>query len=183
MKDQLLLQMLWERVRVGDKDAFFDLYTDLYYTLVNFGLRICANEDTAAEATNDVFVAIWEKHETLARVENVSAYLHTFVKRKILRILENEKKMATALELARYEFDMSELSYEELIVRIQTDDIIKYKLQSALEKLTFRQKQLIHLKFFEGLSYQQIAEHTNQQVKTAYNTVYDALVILREELK
>jgi RNA polymerase sigma-70 factor (ECF subfamily) len=56
-------------------------------------------------------------------------------------------------------------------------------LKEALEKLSFRQKQLVNLKFFEGYSYEKIAETTQMSVKTAYNTLYDALKILREELK
>jgi len=42
---------------------------------------------------------------------------------------------------------------------------------------------LIQLKFFEGLSYEQIADRTSQTVKTAYNTVYDAIKMLRKILK
>jgi RNA polymerase sigma-70 factor (ECF subfamily) len=41
----------------------------------------------------------------------------------------------------------------------------------------------VNLKFFEGYSYEKIAETTQMSVKTAYNTLYDALKILREELK
>lgn len=183
MEDKLLHHLLWERIRSGDNNAFFDLYKSLYYDLVNFGIRVCGDADSAGEATDQVFITIWEKHQQLNRVDNVPAYLRTFLKRKLLRLLERKRKINDALLNAGSDGDWMEMSYEEFIVKVQTDELVRYKLKTALEKLTFRQKQLIHLKFFEGLSYEQIAERTHQTIKTAYNTVYDALKILRKELK
>lgn len=75
------------------------------------------------------------------------------------------------------------MPYEEFVIKVQTNEIIQIRLKEALEKLTFRQKQLVNLKFFEGFSYEKIAELTQMSVKTAYNTLYEALKILREELK
>ncbi len=183
MDNQLVRHLLWERLRIGDQDAFFDLYKALYYDLVNFGIRVCGDAETSGEATDQVFVTIWEKHAQLNRVDNVHAYLRTFVKRKILRLLERKKKINYALQNAGSDGEWMEMSYEEFIVKVQTDELVRYKLKTALQKLTFRQKQLVHLKFFDGLSYEQIAQQTNQTIKTAYNTIYDALKILRKELK
>ncbi len=84
MQSKLSHHLLWERLRTSDKDAFFDLYKELYYPLVNFGIRVCADADIAGEATDQVFTTIWEKHEALNRVDNVEAYLRTFLKRKLL---------------------------------------------------------------------------------------------------
>jgi len=183
MENKLSHHLLWERLRAADKDAFFDLYKELYYPLVNFGIRVCADADISSEATDLVFTTIWEKHQTLSRVDNVEAYLRTFLKRKLLRILERKKKLSIALNNAGADGDWMEMSYEEFIVKVQSDELVKHQLKNALEKLTFRQKQLIHLKFFDGLSYEQIAEQTNQTIKTAYNTIYDALKVLRKEFK
>ncbi|MGA9648307.1 RNA polymerase sigma factor [Pedobacter sp.] len=183
MENKLTHHLLWERLRTGDKDAFFDLYKALYYPLVNFGVRVCADADLSSEATDLVFTTIWEKHETLNRVDNVEAYLRTFLKRKLLRILERKKKLSIALNNVGADGEWMEMSYEEFIVKVQSDELVKHQLKNALEKLTFRQKQLIHLKFFDGLTYEQIAEQTSQTIKTAYNTIYDALKVLRKELK
>ena len=137
----------------------------------------------ASEATDQVFVKIWEKREQLDRVENVQSYLITFLKRRILRLLEKQHKINTALQNVKAEDDWVEMPYEEFVIKVQTNEIIQIRLRKALEKLSFRQKQLVNLKFFEGYSYEKIAETTQMSVKTAYNTLYDALKILREELK
>ncbi|RZL59618.1 MAG: RNA polymerase, partial [Pedobacter sp.] len=103
---------------MGDRDAFFDLYKALYYRLVNFGVRVCGNTDLSSQATDHVFTTIWEKRENLARVENVEAYLRTFLKRKLLRLLEREKKIHEALFKAGDEGEWMEMSYEEFIVKV-----------------------------------------------------------------
>ena len=66
---------------------------------------------------------------------------------------------------------------------MQRDEEMKRKLYRAIQQLTPRQKELIDLMFFEGYSYRQIAEHTAQSVKTVYNTMYNAIRLLRELLK
>lgn len=183
MDEALRYRLLWERIRSGDENAFFDLYASLYNDLVNFGIRTCGDVDISGEATDIVFVTIWEKRERLSRVENVRSYLITFLKRKILRLLEKQRKINTALQNVKAEDDWVEMPYDEFIIRVQTNEIIRLRLKEALEKLTFRQKQLVHLKFFVGMGYEKIAEVTDMSVKTAYNTLYDALKVLREELK
>lgn len=183
MKGSLGYRLLWERIRSGDENAFFDLYAALYHNLINFGIRTCGNADLSSEAVDQVFATLWEKRLSLDRVENVHSYLLTFLKRKILRLLEKQNKINTALQHLKAEEDWIEMPYDEFIIRVQTNELVKLRLREALEKLTFRQKQLIHLKFFEGYSYDRIAEITHMNVKTAYNTLYDALKILRKELK
>lgn len=89
----------------------------------------------------------------------------------------------TNLAVNKMETATNELSYEEIMVGLQQDEELKNKLRVAIAQLTPRQVELIQLKFFEGLSYEQIAQRTSQSVKTAYNTVYDAIKMLRKILK
>ncbi len=105
MENKLTHHLLWERLRTGDRDAFFGLYAALYYPLVNFGIRVCADADISSEATDLVFTTIWEKHGALSRVDNVEAYLRTFLKRKLLRILDRKKKLDIALSNAGADSD------------------------------------------------------------------------------
>jgi RNA polymerase sigma factor (sigma-70 family) len=182
-KIQLKHLLLWERISQGDKDAFLDLYKELYYPLVNYGIKIANDTDIAEESVDEVFMYIWDKHEQLSRVESVEAYLKTSIKRKIFRLFEKKRRTNLALNASFSENDWFEEGYESFLIRMQTDELLRSNLKAAMEKLTYRQKQLIYLKFFEGESYEAIAQKTNQTIKTAYNTIYDALKILRKELK
>ena len=48
-----------------------------------------------------------------------------------------------------------------------------------LDKLPPRQREIIYLKFYKDLSYEEIAVLTSLKVRTVYNTVYQALESMR----
>lgn len=173
----------WEQMRLGDKQALFELYNKMYFHLIRFGLKINADDELVKDCVNQIFLNMWDKRERLQPVENVKSYLMTSLRRCMLDQLAYIDKTNIAFNKMGAEEDWNELSYEEIIIKVQQDAELKEKLGLAIKQLTPRQIELIQLKFFEGLSYEQIAERTSQTVKTAYNTIYDAIKTLRKLLK
>ncbi|QIL42733.1 sigma-70 family RNA polymerase sigma factor [Pedobacter sp. HDW13] len=169
---------------MGERDAFLNLYKSLYRSLAGFGLRVCSDSEVVTDTLNQVFLEIWEKHETLPRVEQVESYLRTILKRKILKRIAHEQRLNKAISvIVREDEALLEMPYEELIVKIQSDELVKTSLLAALEKLTPQQRKLIQLRFYDGLSYEDVAKRTQLTVRTAYNTIYSALKFLRTQLK
>ncbi|MDR6566942.1 MULTISPECIES: RNA polymerase sigma factor [Chitinophaga] len=173
----------WERLRNGDKQALFALYNNTYSHLLRFGLKICGSDELVKDCITQLFLQLWTRHQTLRPVTNVPAYLFTALKRQLLDQLAYQSKIHAAIHRMTDKEAERELSYEEIIIQVQQDEELKQRLQQALKALTPRQIELIRLKFFEGLSYEQIAAQTSQTVKTAYNTIYDAIKALRKMLK
>ncbi|MET3112494.1 RNA polymerase sigma factor (sigma-70 family) [Pedobacter sp. CG_S7] len=173
----------WGKMRLGDKQALFELYNNMYFHLIRIGLKINADDELVKDCVNQVFLNLWDKRERLPAVENVKSYIITSLKRCMLDQLDYLHKTNTALNKMGAEEDWNELSYEEIMINVQQDEDLKRKLTLAIQQLTPRQMELIELKFFEGLSYDQIAEKTALTVKTAYNTIYDAIKTLRKLMK
>jgi len=178
-----LHSLWWEAMCLGEKDAFFNLYKGLYRSLGGFGLRVCSDPDIVSDSLNQLFLEIWEKHGHLPRVDNVESYLRTALKRKILKKIERQQKLDKAIALiVKDDEALLEMSYEELIVKVQSDELVKTRLTFALQKLTPQQRKLIQLRFYDGLSYEEVAKRSQLTVRTAYNTIYAALKFLRENL-
>ena len=173
----------WEQMRLGDKQALFELYNKMYFHLIRFGLKINADDELVKDCVNQIFLNMWDKRDRLQPVENVKSYLMTTLRRCMLDQLAYIDKTNVAFNQMGAEEDWEELSYEEIIIKVQQDEELKEKLGTAIKQLTPRQIELIQLKFFEGLSYEQIAEKTSQTIKTSYNTIYDAIKTLRKLLK
>jgi RNA polymerase sigma factor (sigma-70 family) len=173
----------WERLRNGDKQALFALYNNIYAHLLRFGLKICGNDELVKDCITQLFLQLWSKQQTLRPVSNVQAYLFTALKRHLIDQLNYQSKIHAALNKMTDAAPERELSYEEMIILVQQDEELKQRLHRAMKALTPRQTELIRLKFFEGLTYEQIAAQTTQSVKTAYNTIYDAIKTLRKMLK
>ncbi|RQO66513.1 RNA polymerase [Pedobacter sp. KBW06] len=170
-------------MRLGDKEAFLDIYKSLYRSLGGFGLRVYGDPDVVTDSLNQVFLDIWEKHEFLPRVDNVEAYLSRTLKNKILKNIARQQKMDNAIAMISQDDELLDMPYEELVVKIESDELVKRQLNIALKKLTPQQRKLIQLRFYEGLSYENVAENSGLTVRTAYNTIYSALKSLREHLR
>ncbi|MHA4808815.1 RNA polymerase sigma factor [Flavitalea flava] len=183
MTDEELNRLYWERMREGDKEAFFSLYNNNYFHLVRFGLKITANDELVKDCVTQLFFQLWDKHAKLNPVTQVRPYLFTALRRTLFDQLAYHSKTDAAIKSLSGKEDPNELSYEEIIIGVQNDEELKKKLHKALEQLTPRQTELIRLLFFEGLTYEQVAARTTQSVKTAYNTIYNAIKLLRSILK
>jgi hypothetical protein len=67
--------LLWNRVRENGQDALVDLYEQLYFHLVSYGVRNCGDTEITKDAINDMFLEIWDQRHKLPEVSNVKSYL------------------------------------------------------------------------------------------------------------
>ena len=183
MTDEEQNILYWQQLRKGDKQALFDLYNNTYFHLVRFGLKITANDELVKDCVTQLFFQLWDKHARLNEVMHVRAYLFTSLRRMLLEKLDYYSKTDEAIIKLSGKDPLEELSYEEIIIRVQQNEELRQKLYKAIELLTPKQKELIRLMFFEGMTYEQVAVATGQSIKTAYNTIYNAIKILRKALK
>ncbi len=173
----------WQQLREGNKQALFELYNNTYFHLVRFGLKITANDELVKDCVTQLFLQLWDKHNRLNEVTQVRAYLFTSLRRMLIDKLDYHLKTDAAISRLSGKEESEELPYEEIIIQVQHDDELKQKLYKAMELLTPKQKELIRLMFFEGLNYEQVAARTSQSIKTAYNTIYNAIKVLRNTLR
>lgn len=171
----------WDKMRLGNGDAMLVLYEYYYNDLLSYGVQLSNSTDIAKDAINDVFLHLWEHHTNLKPVKNVKAYLFACIRRKIFHPAYTDNKMLLLTEKAFYE--SAEISYEDVLIAMQQSEETRKKVQAALEKLTARQKELIHLKYFKNMDYREIELATGISVKTAYNTIYNAVKTLANELR
>jgi RNA polymerase sigma factor (sigma-70 family) len=173
---------LWVNIKKSDPTALTQLFQRYYFYLVKIGISYVKDPDLAKDAANDVFFNIWRNRETLSDVENINAYLKTSYRNHIFLLAKRDLKDTDRLKEWHKDQQKPQHSYEEILIALQIKQEEKEKLLRCLEELTPRQKEYLKLKFYEGLSYEQIAEQTGQVVKTIYNTVYEAIKVLRQKI-
>lgn len=172
---------LWAAIKKGDADALKAVYQHCYKDLYAFGFRFCADKEQVKDGIHEMFCEIWTKKHQLNDANNISAYLKTYLKRKILKSTINA--FTSEADEQKKELFLTERSYEDLLIQSQTNDIRKEKIAVALEQLSPSQREIITLKFFEGLSYEQISSLLNITARTVYNQVYKSLLTLKQQLK
>ncbi|MFC3199844.1 RNA polymerase sigma factor [Parapedobacter deserti] len=173
----------WNELRAGNKEALYSLYTALYFHMVRDGLRIGADEDLTKDCINQLFLKLWERRAHLKPVAEVRGYLMTAFQHLVHDELHDRRRLGQALDHLAAEIPKAERSYEEILISSQHSDERRMRLGEALSKLTPKQLELIRLKFFENRTYEEIAYRESISIKTAYNTIYDAVKRLRTLLK
>jgi RNA polymerase sigma factor (sigma-70 family) len=171
----------WNALRKGDRQAMLYLYREHYVGMMNFGIRLTGNRELSKDCFTQVLLRLWDNRANLPEVGNARSYLLSCMKHELLKELQSEKNTANRHQQAQSGVH-SEPSYEEYLVAVQTDDELRCRLAKVLERLTEREKELLRLRYFEDLSYDEIAEQCGITKRTAYNIVFGALKTLKAEM-
>ena len=73
-----------------------------------------------------------------------------------------------------------EFSTEEFIISSEQDSRLHGVMVSALNELPPKQREIIHMRFYQDLEYPQIAEITGIKYQSVINHVYRAIQVLRQ---
>ena len=73
------------------------------------------------------------------------------------------------------------LSPEDGIIVAETSFALALKMKLAIDKLSARKQELVRLKYYEGLSYEEISAITALSIRTVYNKLHEAIKFLKEE--
>lgn len=161
----------------GDEQSFDRLFEKHFAPMLIFGLSIRNDKALVKDIIQEVFLDIWDKRKTLPTVQHPRAYLQQILKRKLLKRLRSD-----GLQTQGETLSGSSPSYESLLIQQQEDQERQRQLASALNQLTQKQREMIQLRFFEGLSYEQIADKTDTQKRTVYNQIHRAIKSLKDTL-
>ena len=169
----------WLLMTGGDRNAFLSIYECHYNALFSYGFSLCANTELTKDCIQELFLEIWVKRATInCEVDNIRSYLFTWLRRKIYKELGHVENSKSTNQNA-FNPEENILPYEDLLIAFQNSEEKKTKLRSALRKLTPKQLEVIRLKFFESLSYAEIAAKTSLKQRTVYNLIYEAIQTLR----
>ena len=169
---------LWDKLREGDKDAFDEIFYKYIKVLFNYGKRYTINEGIVEDCIQDLFTDLWVKRRKLGGTNQIKPYLFIALKRRILRQISKEKKN---LKMDQINDFFLEYSIEEKTSQEAGNAEKINRLNATLRKLTPKQKEVIYLKFYEQLSYVEIAEHMKVEVKAIYKLMARAISSLRTD--
>ncbi|PSL44875.1 RNA polymerase sigma-70 factor (ECF subfamily) [Chitinophaga niastensis] len=169
----------WHEMKQDNEQGLYKIYHEVYDNLYHYGVSVVLDKAMVKEAINDVFVEIWQKRHQLEMPGNIKGYLFICFKRRLYKILTKHNKSVARQESMLFK-EPEERSYEEVLIRQETDQQVKEKLERMLDLLTWRQKEFIRLRFYDNLSIEEIAAKTAATPRTIYNTIHNALVRIRE---
>ncbi|MGV3556628.1 RNA polymerase sigma factor [Larkinella arboricola] len=170
---------LWQEYRAGDMYALAKIMQSYYSDLFHWGMRLHADREFVKDCIQEVFLNLWKQQSSAQAVENVRAYLLMVLKSRILRELSRQH-MTNQSELSddytfsvEFAADVQWIEEENEVYQIR-------KLERVINHLPERQKELIYLRFYQNLSFEQIADVMNLGRQSVYNLLQKSLISLRK---
>lgn len=168
---------IWNAFKSGDRKAFGELFNRFYSPLFQYGSKICTDKAILEDCIQELFLEMWQSRSTI-EVRSVRAYLIRSVKYKIFKLLRKKQLLHPVTEETTFE-----ISYENLLIGRQVQEEQKQHLLKAINQLSARQKEIIYLKLYKALSYEELSEVMEINYQAARNLFSQAIKCLRSFLQ
>ncbi|WP_373014187.1 RNA polymerase sigma factor [Mucilaginibacter sp.] len=146
---------LWELFRAGNQPAYTQLVNRHYKPLFNYGRRFCQDREFLMDCIQEVFYELWNRKEKISSTPSVKWYLFKAVR---LRVFRDQSKWTKNEELSdEYNFSV-EFNIESKIINDLEINDLSVKVKNILNALPPRQQEIMYLRFYEGLTLNQISE-------------------------
>lgn len=178
-------KLFWRRIQQGEEEAFRQLYEQYADLLYGYGMKIAGDDALVTEAIQSLFVYIFEKRETCAVPQSISAYLCVSLRHMIVNELKKENsgllRSLEDVDANEYPFEL-EIDIETAIIRSELEKEQLELLQNELNALTKQQREVLYLKYYKKMDSEEIARVMGLTPRTVYNTTHMAITRLRERL-
>jgi RNA polymerase sigma-70 factor (ECF subfamily) len=141
------------QIRSGDHAALTAVYTRFYDPLWRFAAALTGSADDAQEATQDVFVSIWERRATFDVTGDIEAYLYAAVRYRARQIGRKVRTRDDAAAMVMAERDTmvpglgaTPASPDEVATAAE----ITHAVLQALEALPERTRAALFLRWEQG---------------------------------
>lgn len=159
----------------GQKD-FEELFNHWFNDLMRFVCSYVRDEDVARDIVHDVFMTLWNNRTNLDVSWSLKSYLFTLSRNYALNYIRHQKVVACNQEaLLRDSQDVQE--------EMDDYDRTMNRLQSKLDRLPEKQREVLMKCFAEGKMYKQVADELGVSLNTVKTHIRRALKFLRDELQ
>ncbi len=185
MLTELTDEQIVERVKGSEPDAFGELVKRWERKIYGLCYGMLYREDEAKDATQDTFIAAYKNIDGFRGDAKVSSWLHRIA---VNQCLSRMRKQKTRKE----EFlDESESAEQKHFVapqrgtpsKIAEQEERKSAVRNAVRALPLDLRQIVVMKEFEEMTFQEISETLEMPLSTVKSRLYTALKQLRKKLE
>lgn len=172
-------KVLWQSL-VDSNAAAFDLLVKRYSgSLFNYGSRFCQDRDIIKDCIQELFIELWNKRAVITQPNSVKWYLFVALRNRIFREQSKWNK-TTSISEDQYDF-LLEFSIESKMIEFIEDVELAEKFKKILESLPPRQREIVYLRYYEDLNFDQIAVMMNINKQSVHNLLQKAYKSIRSE--
>ena len=152
-------------------DKWYENYID---ELFAYGIAFGVEKDFVLDAIHDLFFHLFESADKIEILGSPKSYLFSALKNKIITSLRKQANWLSLDEEVEYNFKI-EVDAEALMEDEEERRNYEKEVESLLNLLTNKQREVIYLRFIKALSIQEISEILNITPKSVRKMIYRAI--------
>jgi len=177
--DRLREQVDLTRAQLGDDQAFVRLVERYHNRLLFYVRRLGADGVDAEDILQDVWVSAYRTLRRVYNAEAFPAWIYAIARHKTLSVLRRRERLPETVEMPDGEL-------EEVVSEGEAHDFTKDEaaaVHRCLARISLFHREVLLLRFFEGLSYEQMAVVTRCGVGTVRSRLHYAKRALRRAME
>lgn len=140
--------------------------------------RMVLDHDEANDLTQDTFVKVWHHLDDFREESKLFSWIYRIAANEALGFLRKQK-LQRLIPFSSVEYKIQQTLQDD---HFFSGDEIQRKLQVALEQLPPRQKMIFNMRYYDDLSYEQMAEVLNLSVGALKASYHHAVKKIEKNL-
>ena len=168
----------WQR---GDVNAFEMLYRQYEKLVFRTAYLITGNKVEAEDALQEVFISVWKSRHTYdPNKGKLTTWLHRVTVNQCSK--EKTRKVPAAVSLEEKGIDLPEMKHSYQPEDVLINRMEYARLLKAMDSLDTKHRSVLVLRYFNDLSYQEIAEALEIPLGTVKSRLNQSLRYLKEQM-
>ncbi|MFA5480518.1 MAG: RNA polymerase sigma factor [Candidatus Muiribacteriota bacterium] len=150
---------------------FEEIYDEYFDKIYFYVLSITCDKDEAKDISQETFVKIYTILDKIEKIENLKAYIYRIARNLSMDRFRIIKKVTGFL---------NRVTFEDVIYREEESNDEYFSLMESMKKIKKEYRNILHLRYYENLSYEEIAEYEKISIGTVMSRLNRAKKALKE---
>ncbi|MBC6111881.1 RNA polymerase sigma factor [Pedobacter fastidiosus] len=162
----------------NDEKAFTEIYNRFYGLLFIHASKRLNDDEEAKDVVHQLFETLWSKRLQVAPNGNLSAYLYTAIRNRILDVFAHQKVENKYVDSLQNFLDQDHVLTDHLVREKQ----MAFLIEQEINALPAKMREIFLLSRRENKSHKEIAQELGLSELTIKTQVKNALRILKTRL-
>lgn len=168
---------IWRNIKNNDINSLKELYLIYRNMLVCYGKKVTNDKQLIEDAIQESFISIWKYRHSISVPAGIKPYVLKAFRNQLYLMFKERSKVIYTEEPLNFSF---EIGFNLKIIEGENAEKLSAQINNAINNLTNRQREIIYYRFYENLSFEEIATIMNMQIRATYKLNARAITALRE---
>ncbi len=169
---------LMKAIQAGDRTAFNELYNRYVNELLVFIDSKVQDLEESKDIIQEIFVYIWDDRQNIVEINSISNYLYRIAVNKSLNLFRRQKISQNYIDSLAYFLKYNTSTHEQDNFEFQREQ----ELLHAVSTLPAGMRTIFELRYYEGLSNEDVAKRLSLSTHTVATQMKRALKSIRSQL-